>query len=249
MILIRKRWNAAYPFPIMARKRYPDNPWFQRGESIFFTGGPGVRKTHFLKQLAYFLRKRWTAPGAVVVVASTGSAARSASGQTFHSFLGFVRDYSVKLDDPAAEAARLLKMGRWVPIALRLTEVRALLIDEISMVSTEKLDVVCEMVRQTQTGAPSKPCARGGSTRPRWRRSRPSSSRWMHSPLRAAPPRCPLLPASASPPAGWRPPPPMEHPPACPVRRRLRRRWRRRRGRLPAARRCVSSPAGTPSLR
>jgi len=29
IILIRRRWNAAYPHPIWARKRYPDNPWSQ----------------------------------------------------------------------------------------------------------------------------------------------------------------------------------------------------------------------------
>jgi len=155
------------PLPVTAPVQLPQGPigqlaavgrWgavyerlFERRKSTFVTGGPGVGKTFFLKQFAAFLRGHWPAAGAVVVVAPTGSAARSAGGQTFHSFFGFVRDYHVQSDDPAAEATRLLGMGRWAPIARRLKGMRALLIDEISMVPADKLDVMYEMIQQSQT--------------------------------------------------------------------------------------------------
>jgi len=162
---------TASPLPVDVPVRLPQGPigqlaadgsWaavyerlLQLSTSTFVTGGPGVGKTYFLKQFAAYLRARWTTAGAVVVVAPTGSAARSAGGQTFHSFFGFVRDYEVQCDDPAAEAARLLGMSRWGPIARRLKDLRALLIDEVSMVPADKLDVMYELVRQSQKGSQS----------------------------------------------------------------------------------------------
>jgi len=125
---------------------------FERSHSTFVSGGPGVGKTSFLRGFVSFLRHRVTAPNAVVVVAPTGSAAKTAKGVTCHSFFGFVKTYKMQLPDPVAEAARMLALDRWKPIARRLAKVEVLLVDEISMVPADNLDVMFELLRQSRTG-------------------------------------------------------------------------------------------------
>eukprot|EP00168_Porphyra_purpurea_P017324 TRINITY_DN5940_c0_g1_i1.p1 TRINITY_DN5940_c0_g1~~TRINITY_DN5940_c0_g1_i1.p1 ORF type:complete len:333 (+),score=25.73 TRINITY_DN5940_c0_g1_i1:542-1540(+) len=66
-----------------------------RGMSTFVSGAPGVGKTSFLSYFAAFLRSRLTSLGAVVVVAPTGSATKTAKGVTYHSFFGFSRSYKM----------------------------------------------------------------------------------------------------------------------------------------------------------
>jgi len=126
---------------------------YARGLSTFISGGPGVGKTSFLRCFAHFLRSRMRADGAVVVVAPTGSAAKTAEGVTYHSFFGFVKDYKMSCDHPAQEARRLLALDRWKPIARRLAKVEVLLVDEISMVPADNLDVMCEMLRQCRASS------------------------------------------------------------------------------------------------
>jgi len=58
---------------------------FRRGLSTFITGGPGIAETVFLRCFAAFLRSRLSSPGAVVVPAPTGCAAKKAEGVTYHS--------------------------------------------------------------------------------------------------------------------------------------------------------------------
>jgi len=60
-----------------------------------------VGKTSFLRAFAIFMRSRLTGTGAVVVVAPTGRAAKTAMGVTYHIFLGFMKDYKLLSDDPA----------------------------------------------------------------------------------------------------------------------------------------------------
>ena len=127
---------------------------FDRGLSTFVTGGPGVGKTSFLRAFSGFVRSRLPISGAVVVVAPTGSAAKTAKGVTYHSFFGFLKDYKMQLDTPVQEAARLLALDRWRPIKRRLAKVEVLMIDEISMVSSDNLDVMCELLRQSRRGKP-----------------------------------------------------------------------------------------------
>lgn len=117
------------------------------------TGGPGVGKSTFLRGFRKALQLKWPRFGEVVVVAPTGSAARTANGQTYHSFFGFPRDYEVQRNDPVEEAARLLKQERFRTIRRRLAFVQALLLDEISMVAADKFDVMCELLRQSRSAA------------------------------------------------------------------------------------------------
>lgn len=70
----------------------------------------------------------WPGIGEVVVVAPTGSAAKTPYGHTCYSFFGFERDYKVQGRDPAAEATRMLNNDRFIPIRRRLVVVRVLIL-------------------------------------------------------------------------------------------------------------------------
>lgn len=119
-------------------------------QGLFVTGGPGVGKSTFLRGLHKTLCARWPLPGQVVIVAPTGSAAKTANGQTYHSFFGFPRDYRVQQKDPVEEASRFIKEERFRPMARRLAQVRAVLLDEVSMVAADKFDVMIELLRQSR---------------------------------------------------------------------------------------------------
>lgn len=129
----------------------------ESGHCTFVTGGPGVGKSTFLRCFHKKLLDKWALPGEVVVVAPTGSAAKTANGQTYHSFFGFPRNYVVKMPDPVDEAARLLKEERFRFISRRLATVRALLIDEVSMVPADRFDIIVQLLRQSRS-ASSPPC-------------------------------------------------------------------------------------------
>jgi len=129
---------------------------FARIQSAFISGGPGAGKSTLLRHLNGFLRKRYTLEGEVVVLAPTGTSAKTADGVTYHSFFGFVRDYEPS-GDPAAEAARLLSTRRYAPIKARLRTVRAVLLDEVSLVGATKLDVMHELLCQSRTES-ARPC-------------------------------------------------------------------------------------------
>lgn len=128
-----------------------------RRHGLFVTGGPGVGKSTFLRSLHKALCARWPRSGDVIFVPPTGSAAKTANGQTYHSFSGFPRDCRLQQKDPIAEASRLLKKDRFRPIARRLSQFRALLLDEVSMVAAEKFDVMVELLRQARPTT-SQPC-------------------------------------------------------------------------------------------
>lgn len=128
----------------------------QRNKSTFVTGGPGVGKSTFLKGFHQVLVKRWRRDGNVVIVAPTGSSAKTANGQTYHSFFGFPREYRPQVSDSVAEAGRLLKQDRFRFISRRLAAVRVLLMDEVSMVAADIFSVMWELLRQSRGS--SSPC-------------------------------------------------------------------------------------------
>jgi len=129
---------------------------FARIQSAFISGGPGAGKSTLLQHLHGFLLKRYPLDGEVVVLAPTGTSAKTAGGVTYHSFFGFIRDYEPS-GDPAAEAARLLSTGRYSPIKERLKRVRAVLLDEVSLVGANKLDVMHELLCQSRSDS-ARPC-------------------------------------------------------------------------------------------
>jgi len=129
-----------------------DRLWERRG-SVFVSGGPGTGKSTLLRRLRQYLVDRLPGDGEVVVLAPTGTSAKTAGGSTYHSFFGFVRDYTPVESDPAEEAARLLNTPRFTPIKQRLRAARAILLDEISLVNAENLDVMHALLQQCR--APS----------------------------------------------------------------------------------------------
>jgi len=117
-----------------------------RNTGAFVSGGPGVGKSTFLKRLRVFLTEQFSATGEVVVIAPTGTSAKTADGCTYHSFFGFEREYKPQMADPEEEAARLLGTPRFRPIKQRLSVVRAVLLDEVSLVSAANLDVMFHLL-------------------------------------------------------------------------------------------------------
>lgn len=128
-----------------------------RNRSTFVTGSPGVWKSTFLKGFHIFLKEKWPHEGEVVIVTPTGSSAKTACRQTYHSFFGLPRDYQADLDVPAAEAGRILKQDRFRFISRRLGQVRLLLLDGVSMVPAARLFVMVALLHLSQP-ATSPPC-------------------------------------------------------------------------------------------
>jgi hypothetical protein len=102
------------------------------GHNVFLTGCAGSGKTYVLNKYIDFLRKKRVEIG---ITASTGIAATHLGGTTIHSFSGIgILDNLTKKD-----LERILKKS-YLKKKLRRTSV--LIIDEISMLSANQLDIV-----------------------------------------------------------------------------------------------------------
>lgn len=99
------------------------------GENVFLTGGAGVGKSTVIKELIEDL-----SPKEMPVLASTGAAAVLMGGRTFHSFfgIGIMEGGPSATFDRAAKNSKLMK---------RLSQVEGAIIDEISMIPGQALDV------------------------------------------------------------------------------------------------------------
>jgi len=128
-----------------------DQLW-ARGKGALVSGGPGTGKSTFLKRFHTFV-KSCVGETKVVVVAPTGTSAKTAGGLTYHSFFGFPRGYDAVGLDAAVEAARLLRTPRFGPIKMRLQRTRVVLLDEISLVGADKLDIMYELMVQTRVAS------------------------------------------------------------------------------------------------
>jgi hypothetical protein len=118
-------------------------------KNIFLTGKAGTGKTTFLRNLRYSTPKR------MVVVAPTGVAAINAGGVTIHSFFqlpfspfipGFNKSAGVVADDSNDKARFAHKLNRNKIKLIRSLDL--LVIDEISMVRSDLLDAIDDVLRR-----------------------------------------------------------------------------------------------------
>src|ERR1035437_8791808 len=111
------------------------------GANVFLTGEPGAGKTYVVNSYVNYLRSSGVEPA---ITASTGIAATHIGGMTIHSWSGIgIRTKLDKYD--------LDKIASSEYIAKRINRTRVLIIDEISMLSVNMLDMidmVCREVRQ-----------------------------------------------------------------------------------------------------
>jgi ATP-dependent DNA helicase PIF1 len=107
------------------------------GANIFLTGEPGAGKTHTINRYIAYLRSQRIEPA---VCASTGIAATHINGYTIHSWCGIgvksqITDYDL---DAIAQKEKVVK---------RVMRATVLIIDEISMLSSNTLDSVDLVMR------------------------------------------------------------------------------------------------------
>lgn len=111
------------------------------GANVFLTGEPGAGKTHTINQYASYLRTRAIEPS---ITASTGIAATHLGGMTIHSWTGIgIKKYLDKYE--------LDKISSTEYLAKRIRRAKVLIIDEVSMLGPETLDMadaVCRNIRQ-----------------------------------------------------------------------------------------------------
>lgn len=102
------------------------------GENVFLTGSAGAGKTYVLNQYIEYLKSRKVR---VAVTASTGIAATHMNGNTIHSWSGIgIKDRLSPADLRNMDTKKYLKKN--------LEKVKVLIIDEISMLHRNQLDMV-----------------------------------------------------------------------------------------------------------
>jgi len=110
------------------------------GKNFFLTGSAGTGKTFLLNKFIKYLKKKKIKHG---VTASTGIAATHLGGRTIHSWCGM--GIESKLQD--SEIKKLLKKEE---LRQRIRQSQVLIIDEISMLDSERLDLldkICKAVK------------------------------------------------------------------------------------------------------
>ncbi len=111
------------------------------GANVFLTGEPGAGKTHTINNFVRYLRDSDIEPA---ITASTGIAATHIGGMTIHSWSGIgIRPKLDKYDlDKIASSEYIVK---------RINRTKVLIIDEVSMLSANMLDMVdmvCREIKQ-----------------------------------------------------------------------------------------------------
>ncbi|MDV7138021.1 AAA family ATPase [Maribacter sp. TH_r10] len=107
------------------------------GKNVFLTGSAGTGKTYVLNKYISYLKERKVP---VAITASTGIAATHMNGMTIHSWAGFgIKERLTR--------ANLVTMRTKKYLKKHLEESMILIIDEISMLHKNQLDMVDEVLR------------------------------------------------------------------------------------------------------
>jgi ATP-dependent DNA helicase PIF1 len=109
----------------------------KNGHNVFLTGAAGSGKTYLLNQFIHFLRSKGVAVG---ITASTGIAATHMEGMTVHSWagIGLLRSATDKQIQDIVDKKR---------VARRLRKTQTLIIDEVSMLDAERIDLIEKVAR------------------------------------------------------------------------------------------------------
>jgi len=107
------------------------------GQNVFLTGAPGAGKTYVLNQ---FVGRAERAGKRVAVTASTGIAASHIGGTTIHSWSGLGIIDQLTGDD-------LRRLGGSDRLAKRYNATDILVIDEVSMLHGQRLDMVNQLAK------------------------------------------------------------------------------------------------------
>jgi predicted ATPase with chaperone activity len=115
----------------------------RQGRSVFYTGPGGVGKSFVTSVILAFLRAVFsdTFSKAVAITAPTGIAATHIGGTTLHSAMGV--GVPLVHEDFASRMGGGASGGKGKSLA---TQLQVLLIDEVSMLSAEFLDLLDEQV-------------------------------------------------------------------------------------------------------
>lgn len=113
---------------------------FESGKNLFITGGAGSGKSYLLNYL-----KRTYAEFGLEVTASTGIAAVNIGGSTIHSWAG------IGLANlPIDQIVDNIFNPKFARIRRRIRNVKALAIDEISMISAEVLEILNQVFQRVR---------------------------------------------------------------------------------------------------
>lgn len=110
------------------------------GANVFLTGEPGSGKTYTINSYVRWLREHGIEPA---ITASTGIAATHVGGMTIHSWSGIgIRDYLSEWD--------ITSIANNQNVRRRTRKTEVLIIDELSMLSGNVLEMVDEVLRATR---------------------------------------------------------------------------------------------------
>lgn len=107
------------------------------GSNVFLTGAAGAGKTYVLNQYIHYLKSRNMA---VAVTASTGIAATHMDGQTIHSWSGIGINSHLSM-------SQIQKLRERPYLKKKIAKVSVLIIDEVSMLHRNQLDLVSEVLQ------------------------------------------------------------------------------------------------------
>ena len=110
---------------------------FENKKNIFVTGGAGCGKSFLLN----YLKQKYLAHG-LVVTASTGIAAVNIGGSTIHSWSGIGVG-----NLPIEKIAQNLLTAKFSRVRKSILQAKSLAIDEISMISSQTLDLIDQILR------------------------------------------------------------------------------------------------------